>query len=206
MTFDTQGGTQILPPRRPTTLPSSTPAEVRQVANRQGGSANEIVQSAIAQSGGAVVSLANFSRGVANPPVFDSGSQTGTIAVVDEPAEAEVNAPGRVIPFSDLARRRLAAVPEVPTNALALAAGPEDSMPLVDDGSMGAVEQPAAKKTNPWPWIIAGGAILAMLWKFSQEPDLQGAPLVADLEGMDDEGDEGDEEHEGHDEPEGSEE
>jgi hypothetical protein len=177
MTFDSQSSsTTILPPRRPTTLPANTPSEVQRVANRQGGSVEQQVQSAIAQSGGSVIPLNNFSQGVPHTPTMsDPGSQTGTIAVVDDPASAEVNA--QVIPFSAMARRRLMGAPVVPTNALA--AGPEDSMPFVDDGSMGAAE-PA--KTNPWPWVIAGGAILAMLWKFSQDSALQGAPLVADLE------------------------
>jgi hypothetical protein len=198
MTFDTQSAsTTILPPRRPTTLPSTTPASVREVANRTGGSANEIVQQAIAQSGGAVIPLHNFSQGTATPPVLDGGSQTGTIAVVDDPVEEEVSAQGRVIPFADMARRRLMGSPSVPTNAVE--AGPEDMMPLVADGPIGATEAPAAK-SSPWPWVIAGGALLAMLWKFSQDSALHGAPLVADLEGVDD----GDEQE--ADEPEGSEE
>jgi hypothetical protein len=197
MTFDTQSSsTTILPPRRPTTLPSGTPASVREVASRIGGSANEIVQQAIAQSGGAVIPLNNFTHGVATPPVTDGNSQTGTIAVVDDPAEEEVNGPGRVIPFADLARRRLMGVPSVPMNAVQ--AGPEDMMPLVADGPIGAADAPAAKP-NPWPWVIAGGAILAMLWTFSQDSALQGAPLIADLE-IDD----ADEQE--ADEPEGSEE
>lgn len=197
MTFDTQSSsTTILPPRKATTLPSTTPSEVIRLANRKGGSANEIVQSAIAGSGGAIVPLANFTQGTGNAPMLDTGSQTGTIAVVDDTVSPEVNA--QVIPFADYAKRRLAGTPQVPMNAVA--AGPEDMMPLVSDGPMGAAETEA--KANPWPWIIAGGAILAMLWKFSQDSDLQGAPLVADLEGVDDDdgGDDSADEHE----PEGS--
>ena len=197
MTFDTQSSnTTILPPRRPTTLPSGTPSEVHRVANRQGGTVEEQVQSAIAQSGGSVIPLNNFTQGVMPISRLDTGSQTGTIAVVDDAAGEEVNAGGRVIPFSDMARRRLMGAPVTPMNA-ALAAGPEDSMPFVDDGSMGAAEAP---KSNPWPWVIAGGAILAVLWKYSQDSALQGAPLVADL---DDEGGEGESDADG---PEGSEE
>jgi hypothetical protein len=163
------------------------------VANRQGGSANEVVQSAIAQSGGSVIPLNNFTQAAAPMHSAPQGSQTGTIAVVDDDVSARVNA--QVIPFSDMARRRLMGAPVVPTNALA--AGPEDAMPFVDDGSMGAAEAP---KSNPWPWVIAGGAILAVLWKFSQDKALHGAPLIAEL---DDEGGEGESEADG---PEGSEE
>lgn len=201
MTFDSQSGsTTILPPRRATTLPANTPSDVQRVANRQGGSVEQQVQSAVAQSGGSVIPLNNFSQGVMPVSRLDSASQTGTIAVVDDPVSAEVNEGGRVIPFSDMARRRLMGAPVVPTNALA--AGPEDLMPFVDDGSMGAVEAPPkAEKANPWPWVIAGGALLAMLWKFSQDSALQGAPLVADLDGA--EGGEGESEADG---PEGSEE
>jgi hypothetical protein len=189
MTFDTQSPyTTILPPRRATTLPASTPSEVRRVAERRGGSANEVVQSAIAQSGGEVVPLNNFSQGVPHAPVMDGGSQTGTIAVVDDPASEEVNA--QVIPFSEMARRRLMGAPVVPTNAVA--AGPEDMMPLVDDGRVAAAPE---AKSNPWPWLIAAGAVVAVLWKYSQDSSLQGAPLIADLDETEgDDGAEGSEE------------
>jgi hypothetical protein len=200
MTFDSQSAfTTILPPRRATTLPSNTPADVREVANRQGGSANEIIQSAIAQSGGAVIPLSNFTTAPAPMQSGGYGSQTGTIAVVDDSASDSVHAPGDVIPFDSLVRRRLMGVREQehqPNEAMR--AGPEDVMPFVDDGRMAAA--PATSSSAKWGWILAGVAAVALAWKFSQDSALQGAPLVADLD-LEDDAETGEQN-----EPEGSEE
>lgn len=192
------GGNVILPPRRATTLPSNTPREVRRVADSHPTTAEGITQQAIAQSGGAVVSLANFTQGAAAAPSSAGGSQTATIAVVDDVAAPEVY--GQVIPFNDMARRRLLGIGAVAggssvssASASALpergAAGPEDAMPFVREPGETFAAAPEEKKTSVLPWVIAGAAIIAVLWKFSQDSSLQGAPLVAEL---DDDGDDED--------------
>jgi len=181
------GGSQILPPRRATTMPSSIPASVRQVANRQGGSANEIIQSAIAQSAGTVVPLNNFTHAANEPTRQPSeAEQRGTIALVDDAAGAEVNAISNVVPFDEFARRRLMGAPVTPTNPIQPSY--EDSMPLVatELGIPDLNAAPEEKKSN-LGWWVAGAAILAVLWKFSQDSALQGAPLVAELDVEDDE-------------------